>query len=318
VRAYLRLSALLCAVSAPVMAQDTGSLPTWPGSGESVSVEPFVGYLRGTSTENVYDPTSRRYKVSQLDWNVDAVTVGGRVALRPLDGLTLRGHFWTAVASDGAMTDRDWLGGSQGSNNWTHRSIHPDTRIPKAWQADVSAAYAFYQDNDVAVAALAGFRHYEVRYRANGGSYVYSQNGFRDLSGNFTPGQLGIAYQQWWDTPYIGMGAYYRSDDLSVSTELYGSPFTFTRDKDYHALRYTIFKENFSTTGMVGANLTVEYKITPMISIAGRLDYTRYIEAEGGTKMFDYASNTFRRFPKPSAGADADTLHMTLGIKSRI
>jgi outer membrane protease len=297
-----------------------GGSPSWPTSGETLTVEPFVGYLRGTSTENVYDPTNKKNKISQLDWNVQAVTLGGRVAFQPFDGLTIRGRFWAAISSDADMTDRDWLllNGYQGRDSWTHQSLHPDTRVPKAWQADVSAAYTFYDAGDLAVSGLAGFRHYNVKYRAYGGSYVYSWGAYRDTVGVFNPGQLGISYEQWWDTPYIGLGAYYRSADFGLSTEIYGSPVSFSRDKDYHALRYTLFTQNYSPLGMVGANIGLEYRITPMLSLAGRLDYTKYMEQKGGTKMYDFASAQFHRFPKPSAGAEADTLHLSLGVKGKI
>lgn len=315
-------SAGLVALAGAASAQglDAGVGP-WPGDGgETVTIEPFVGYLRGTSTENVYDPANKKSKISQLDWNAQALTLGGRAAWRPLDGLTVRGRFWTAVSSDADMTDRDWmlLYGYQGRDSWTHQSLHPDTKVPKAWQGDISAAYTFIEAGDVAIAALAGYRHYEVKYRAYGGSYIYSVNSYRDEIGSFVPGQMGIAYQQWWDTPYLGIGAYYRSNDFSLSTEIYGSPISYVRSQDYHALRSLVFKDNFTPSGMVGANIGIEYQITPMVSLTGRLDYTKYIEAKGGTKIYDTVSGQVARSPKPTAGAEADTLSLSLGVKARL
>lgn len=306
------------AMSGTALAQglDAGPGITMPG-GEKVVIEPFVGYLRGTATEYVYDPISKR-KVSQLDWNANATTVGGRVAFGLMDGLAVRGRFWSVVSGDANMRDRDWLYGYNGNSSWSEQSLHPQTSVSKAWQADVSLAYTVVQAGDVAVAALAGYRHYEIKYRATGGSYIYSGLDYRDTTGNFTPGQLGISYQQWWDTPYLGIGTYYRSNDFSLSMELYGSPVSYSRDRDYHALRYTLFKEKFQPLGMVGASLGLEYQITPMFSVAGRLDYTRYSEQKGGTRMIDYAAEESYRFPKPSAGADSDTLHLTLGVKGKI
>lgn len=286
--------------------------------GETFVFTPSVGYLGAVSTENVYDSNNRKNKISQLDWKAKAVTLGGRVALQPLEGLTLRGSLWAAVSSDADLRDRDWFLGYQGPDSWTHQSLHPDTRVPKAWQADASAAYRLIDIGDVGVAGLAGFRHYDVKYRAYGGSYVYSQYDLRDTVGTFDPTLLGISYRQQWDTPYLGLGAYYRGETVSVSTEVYGSPVSFGRDKDYHALRDTLFTEKYVPTGMFGASIGIDYKLTSALSLAGRFEYTKYLEARGGTRIYDGATGQFIRIPKPGAGADAETLNVSLGVKGKI
>lgn len=285
--------------------------------GETISVAPSIGYLRSSSTENVYDPVTRE-KVSQLDWKSDAATLGARIAVKPLETVTLRGSIWAAVAADGSMKDRDWLFGYDGPGSWSHQSTHPDTRIPKAWQGDVSLAYTLYGSGDLAVAALAGYRRYDVKYRAYGGSYVYSVDGYRDMAGSFDPNVMGISYRQVWDTPYLGLGAYYRGEAVSASAEIYGSPFSFARDRDYHALRDTLFVERFTPTTMIGANVAVEYRLNTAFSLVGRLDYARYQEAKGGTRIYDAATGTYLRVPKPGAGADAETLNLSLGVKAKI
>lgn len=314
------LGAGLIGLSQPSPAQslfDTGSALQPVQQGEVVSVVPSVGYLRSMSTENVYDPVSRS-KISQLDWQSDAMTIGGRVAVRPLENITLRGSIWAAVAADGEMQDRDWLFGYGGGDFWSHRSTHPDTRVPKAWQGDVGLAYALGQTGDLSFAGLAGFRHYDVKYAAYGGNYVYSVYGFRDMTGSFDPNVMGIAYRQVWDTPYLGLGAYYRGTTLSLSTEVYASPIAFVRDRDYHALRDTLFIERFTPKAMIGANVAVEYRLTSSFSLVGRLDYARYAEAKGNTRIYDAASGDYYRIPKPSSGADAQTLNLSLGVKGKI
>jgi outer membrane protease len=310
----------LATLSQPAQAQgwfDSAPIAEPVQQGEVLSITPSIGYLQSISTENVYDPISRS-KISQLDWKGDAMTVGGRIAVRPLENVTLRGSIWAAVAADGDMKDRDWLFGYRGSESWSHQSVHPDTRIPKAWQGDVSLAYLLGQTGDMSYAAIAGFRHYDVKYRAYGGSYVYSVYGFRDMAGSFNAGELGIAYRQVWDTPYLGLGAYYHGTTLSLSTEIYGSPVAFARDQDYHALRNTLFAERFTPAAMIGANVAVEYRLTSAFSLVGRLDYARYAEAKGNTRIYDAAGGDFYRIPKPSSGADSQTLNVSLGVKGKI
>jgi plasminogen activator len=321
IRGFGRAAMASCfaVLSSAALAQafDAGRIES-PNAGETISVTPLVGYLRSTATENVYDPANRSNKISQLDWKADAVTLGGRAAVRPFEGVTLRGSIWAAVSSDAYMRDRDWLLGYQGADSWTHQSIHPDTRVPKAWQADVSAAYTLTNFGDVSIAGLAGFRHYDIKYRAYGGSYVYSVNRLRDTVGTFDPARLGISYRQQWDTPYLGLGAYYRGETLSVAGEIYGSFASYGRDRDYHALRYTLFTETYDPTGMIGASFGLDYRLTSVFSLTGRVDYTKYLEARGGTRIYNGATGQFIRVPKPGAGADSETLNVSVGVKGKI
>jgi plasminogen activator len=305
-------------LSSAALAQSLEPGPMEAPSGETFVFTPFVGYLGAVSTENVYDPGNRKNKISQLDWKARAVTLGGRAAVQPFEGLTLRGSLWAAVSSEADMRNRDWFLGYQGPDTWTHQSLHPDTRVPKAWQADVSAAYALMNIGDVGIAGLAGLRHYDVKYRAYGGSFVYSVNAFRDTAGTFDPSRLGISYRQQWDTPYLGLGAYYRGETVSASTEIFGSPVSFGRARDYHALRDTLFTDTFVPTGMIGASLGVDYKLTSALSLSGRLEYAKYVEARGGTRIYDGTTGRFIRVPKPGAGADAETLSVSLGVKGKI
>lgn len=307
------------AMATPGHAADLfGNDPTTLGSSESVTIEPFAGYLRGTSGEHVYDVTNGNQKLSQLDWSVNALALGARVAARPVDWLTVRGRAWGTVASDGAMTDRDWFLGYGGPNSWTHKSEHPDTKFGQAWQADASVAVKFYEDEDLVMTFIGGYRHYNVKYNARGGSYIYSVNDLRDTVGTFPAGQLGIGYEQWWQTPYFGFGAVYNSEDWTVSAEFIGSPFVMGRAKDYHALRFTQFKSSFDMSAMLGANVGVEYRLSPTLSLAGRVEYQNYLEAQGRTKYFDASTGTVARFRTPTAGGEAETLLVSLGIKARL
>ncbi len=292
-----------------------------PGSslrGESISVEPIIGYLRGSSGEYVYNTSNRNQKLSQLDWNINALAVGGRVAIRPLDWLTVRGRLWATVSSGGDMTDYDWLAGYFGKDSWTHRSVHPDTELAKAWQGDVSLAMSYYADEDLALTVLAGYRHYDVKYNSRGGSFVYSSFAFRDTVGSFPDGQLAITYRQVWQTPYLGLGANYNGENWTVGVEVIGSPFVMARTRDNHVLRNTVFTDDFDMSGMVGVSAGVEYRFSPILSVTGRVEYQKYFETKGGTTIQDNSTGTVVRVPKPGAGADSDSLLLSVGVKTRI
>ena len=284
--------------------------------GESFTAEAFAGYLSGTAREYVYANTPGREKLSQLNWRTDAFAVGGRVAYRANDWLTARARGWSTVAGSSDMTDYDWLGGYNGMNSWTHRSISP-SNTAKAWQLDGSLAATFYDTGDFAFSAIAGYRYLTTKWNAQGGSYIYSENDFRDASGTF-PNQKVVAYQQWWSTPYLGIGASTSLGDWSFSGELIGSPFVMASSRDHHVLRDLVIRDKYGLSGMVGASASAEYRLSPVMSLTGRVEYQNYLDARGTGRYADGGSGTVMVYPSPLKGADSETLLVSLGIKARM
>ncbi len=299
--------------AADLFAEDTAEILR----GNTFSGEVFTGYLRSEVREYVNDVGSRA-RLSQLNWNTDAAVVGGRVALQPLDWLVIRGRGWAAVASSADMRDYDWNYGYYGKDSWSDYSHSPNTRTPKAWQLDISAAATFYEDEDAKVYAIAGYRALTLKSNARGGGFIYSQDGFRDTSGTFPNDRLGIAYQQWWQTPYAGVGGSFKYDDWSVSGELIGSPFAIGNDKDHHAMRYLVFRENFGITGMIGTTASVEYRFNPFLSLVGRMEYQHYFEGNGSTRVASGLTGATTTSPAPSGSGSAETMLLSVGLKARL
>jgi plasminogen activator len=162
--------------------------------------------------------------------------------------------------------------------------VHPDTELTTGVQGDVSVAAWLWDDEGFALSVIAGYRHMVLKWAAYSGSYLYSVSAFRDTAGTL-PYQLAITYQQWWPTPYAGFGLSYAVDDLVVTGEVIGSGLVNARAKDYHALRDILFEDKFSPSFMVGATVGVEYRFSEAWSAVGRVEYQRYFEAEGRTKI---------------------------------
>jgi len=283
---------------------------------DTLALEASLGYLRGTSKEYVYN--ARGGKLSQLDWRIDGAAVGGgRLTFRPLEWLSVRARAWATIDADNMMKDYDWFAGYLGFNSWTHRSVHPDTELTKGMQGDLSVAAWFWEDRGFALSAIAGYRYMTMKWKAYGGSFLYSVSTFRDTAGTFSD-QLGIAYQQWWQTPYLGFGLSYAVDDLVLTGELIGSGWVNARAKDYHALRHLSFEDTFSSSPMIGATVGVEYRLSQSWSATGRLEYQKYFEAEGGTEITNEVTGAVVRIAKPAAGADSENTLMSLGFKARI
>jgi outer membrane protease len=140
----------------------------------------------------------------------------------------------------------------------------------------------------------------------------------RDTIGSFPDGQLGITYRQVWQTPYVGLGATYNGENWTVSAEVIGSPFVISRARDNHVMRDTIFTDDLDMSGMVGLSAGLEYRFSPVFSLAGRIEYQKYFEAKGGTVIRDNTAGTITRVGKPGAGADSDSLLLSVGVKTRI
>jgi plasminogen activator len=286
---------------------------------ERMTIEAFGGYLTGQGREYVSNAPFSQDKLSQLNWRIDnAFVVGGRMAVTPIDGLTLRARGWIHVKSDTTMDDYDWLAGYLGFNSWTHWSHHPDTQMAKGWQGDISAAYRWYEDEDLVFTAIGGYRYMTMKWNAYGGSFIYSTFNFYDTVGTFTPGELGIAYQQWWSTPYAGLGVIHKMGAFTFTGEIIASPWAYGHDKDYHAQRVILFKEDFRPTTFFAASLGAEYQYNNSVSFTGRAEYQGYGQASGPTKLLDGLSGNVLYFRKPSASADAETVLLSLGVKTRL
>lgn len=320
---HLGAAALLAAALVPAPASAADLFEAEPAAllrSETFSGEAFVGHLSATAREYVYAVPGDHSKVSQLDWRIDnALAVGGRLTFRPLDWLSVRARGWATVADDSSMTDYDWLAGYQGPASWTHRSIHPDTRLARAVQGDVSVAARFWDTGDTHLSVIGGYRHLNMKWKAYGGSYVYSSAaGYRALVGTFPASELGITYEQTWETPYLGLGASASIDDVTVTGEVIGSGWVNARDHDHHVVRRILFDESFAPSTMIGATLGIEYRLNPLVSLTGRAEYQRYFEAKGATRLHDIDTGITYHYPKPAAGADAETLLLSVGAKARL
>ncbi len=287
-------------------------------SGIEFSAEVFTGYLTGVAGEYVYNVPGDRSKLSQLDWQIDdAAVLGGRVTWRARDWLSLRLGGWSVVASDNAMDDFDWLEGYSGFDSWSDWSHSEVTDMVKAYQVDVGGAAHLHQFGPLSLSALAGYRFMTFKMASYGGHYIYSGfGGFRNFVGKFPEGELGISYQQWWHTPYVGLAMDYTSGPLKITGETIGSPLVIARDKDSHHLRDIVFREKFTRDWMVGFSLGVEYVVSERVALTARAEYQRYFLTKGGTTAVDAAAGSVARFPKPGAGADMNTLMLSLGLKA--
>jgi plasminogen activator len=312
------LPVLLLLVTGEALAAD--AQPDRRGEASSIprfKAEVFASHLASAARELVYNVPDDGSKLSQLNWQIDnAAVLGGALSYAPFDWLTLRTRAWTHVSSDNAMDDFDWLFGYNGFESWSDLSRHGDTRLAKAFQIDVGASAGIFEIGQVRFNALLGYRFQTMKWNAFGGSFIYSTDGFRDDIGSFPAGELEISYQQWWHTPYLGLGVSYVSGPLSLTIEAIGSPFVSARDRDNH-VDIALFKEAFHRSAMIGGSVSAELALSQRISVVARAEADHFFQARGGIKEFDVDPPVYSRFPKPAAGVDLRSVLVSVGAKAR-
>lgn len=255
-----------------------------------VAVSLGVGLLNGQAQEKVYDTFDGK-KISQLNWDLKQIpTLHLGLAYDPLDWLTLEARGWTQIAKgDGHMKDYDWEG--EDGEGWSDYSDHPDTRVQKAWQAEVAATAWALKREDLALGVMLGYQRTQLGWQARGGRYIYSEDGFRDSVGQFPDGEKGISYRQTYDTPYIGLVGLYTYRDWSLEGRFKYSQWVKARDFDTHHMTDTTFAGNNGNRGrMQSLALGVGYRISPRFSVKAGVDYQVYAEAKGSVKKTNLQS----------------------------
>jgi len=297
---------------------------------ERFSAELYAGHLQGQSRELVYNAATG-YKISELIWTIDkAYVIGGSVAVRPLDRLTLSIGGWVPISSKNTMDDYDWE--VAGFDDWSSWSHHTDTKLDHAYMMDVKAAFrlasltrqpkadSLWQVNRASFDLLGGYRWYKMSWTAYGGSYISTPEGggigdLRSVDGDFSEGQRVISYEQWWETPYVGLGGSIGIERWTLSAEVIGSLWARGRDRDDHHIRQLLFEESFSNVRMFGANVGVSCDLTKHLSIFTRVDHQQFFEGRGSTTSTKYSTGGVTVYGGDSAGADFRATIISLGLK---
>jgi outer membrane protease len=288
--------------------------------GEKVSAEIYGGYLFGQSRELVFDAATG-HKVSELFWKIDgAFVLGGALTVRPVEWLTLKVDAWTPVQSRNTMDDYDWI--VDGRADWSHWSHHPDTKMNRGHRIDVGAAVRLAKFagtplfDSAQLNLLAGYRWVYMNWTSFGGTYTYSSStGFRDRTGTFPEGVPGIGYEQWLETPYIGLGGHMTVARWSFSGELTGSLWTRGSARDHHYMRSLMFEDESRSMPMIAGEVKAGYALTDRLSLFGSALFQRYFETKAATTTTDFATGTVSHEPGEVAGMDHYALLFNLGLK---
>jgi plasminogen activator len=273
-----------------------------------------LGYLTGESNELVYDPGTGA-KISELNWKIDNVLMlglGG--SIQPKRWLRLNADVRFKLGDgDNTMDDYDWLATGY---PWTHWSHHDDTDLNTGYTWDLNVEFPFYLAREAMISAFIGYKRDNWEWTAKGGNFVYSYYDFRDTTGTFPAGEKGITYEQWFDTPYIGVGF---DTSFANNLQLYGkfiySTFVQAGDKDQHHMRNLVFEEEFDDGDMYGIDLALAWNFRPKWAAIASFNYQKYDEMKGTTDITDLVTGERYHISGDAAGADHNHTVWSLGVR---
>jgi plasminogen activator len=303
---------------ADVVADQTSEVEM-QGGGVTFSVRAQIGHISGEANEWVYDGG---YVLSQLIWEIESLTMIGVGATVELNKwFTLQGDLWGMAADgSGTMDDYDWM---VPGTDWTHWSHHEDVDVTQGRIVDLSVEvfpFRGLDDHPVSVCGVLGHRMENYEWEARGGSYVYSDSGFRDSSGSFTDGELGITYEQKLHVTYVGVVASYQWENFDFGFRLIGSPFVYGDADDRHHMRDLEMHASLENGDMYSVGLSLSYHLSEFfkdrqIVLSGSVVYTEYdtITADSTYTWNDEGSTTESTY-NDAEGSDLETTMASLAL----
>jgi outer membrane protease len=327
------VAALAASVPLPLQAIQTSG-PTGSGSprpaggGMDFSFAAEIGRLGGTASELVFDyPFGSKTKISELTWDLKDVTVAGvRASARLGARFRLHAGFWSALdEGSGDMVDRDWLYTDESfleltpdEGNWTHESRHPETSVDEGTMFDVNLSVLAFESGAFSLSGVLGYKRDSWSWSSRGGTFVYSDEDFRDLSGDFEDlfgkDVLVIEYEQTYSIPYLGVSLSWAAPTFSFEGHALYSPAVSATDRDYHALRERLFEGDFSGGTYVGLGLNAAWTFAPQWFASLGLEYQSVLEMTGDVTV---TSPEVRGTYGDSGGVAMDATMITLGAGYR-
>jgi len=267
-----------------------------------------AGYLTGTANELVYAGSYSETLISKLIWEIDSLYLAGLGCSLQYSFFVFHFDGWFKTADgDGTMDDYDWMIENEEWTDWSH---HKDTTITKAGILDINSEIVIpgLSGQKFALSGIAGFKRENFQWQARGGSYIYTSDPdttFRDLAGNFTPGELGITYEQTYDVPYLGIGFRGVMGPFELAGRLIGSRWAMVEAEDTHHLRdmYTI--ANMNRGGVFSCDLSVTYNFDQSFAVECGYQHTDY-EIMRGNSEYHFANGSIATY-RNGEGADLKT-----------
>ena len=310
----IKAAALSCLVlAAPSLAAADDNLFASPDGAFAISGG--IGLANIKAGEFVYLGS---HKLSQLDWESKGVTLYTLGLDAQIDkSWSVKGSFNVGTGGDGHMVDYDWL--SSMYDDWSERSIHPDTQLDHYFSGSVEIDREVFKNETTSFDIGAGFRYTDVKWTAYGGSFIYSSGdpAFRDLSGNFPDGEKGISYQQKIPVGFLSVSGEHNVGKFTISGGLQGGLSFRIDDIDDHWMRSLRFYDTMNMAPTIGANVAVNYELTSMASLYVSGSFERVFHARGDMEFYDTTTGSKVGSQEDGAGADFQAMSISFGLRGK-
>lgn len=254
-----------------------------------------------------------KWKVSQLIWESTAVsTFTGQVRV-DLDPFFLRATGTIGINGDGHMRDYDWL---IEDKPWTHRSVHPDTRLNHYFAGTIEAGREVLSYDGTTVSLGGGVKYTDVKWTAWGGSYVYTSTDFRDTKGDFPDNEKAISYRQQWPVPFLDVDLTHSEGPWTFAAAFQGGVAINGKGTDDHWMRDLRFIDHVETTPAVMITGSAEYEVRPNTALFVSGAFDQIIRGRADTDMIDTLNGGKSQFPD-GAGADYMSVTVSLGLRGK-
>ncbi|TIL82498.1 MAG: omptin family outer membrane protease [Mesorhizobium sp.] len=283
---------------------------------KSVAILGGVGYTWLKGNELAYDEVGNR--ISKLIWETGAPVLTTGVKAEVWNNWIISANAVFGFSGNSHMEDYDWLAPSFAERDWSDQSIHPDTRLDRYIDLDMAAGPDFVINDATVINLHGGVKYTNMTWKAYGGSYIYSGDGFRDDRGEFPDGEPGIDYEQRYFGLFLGAEATTTLGNLTLSGLLRSGLTVDASAVDDHwrrELRGLRFQDDFFTVPFISAGAKIDYQMTDRASVFLAANGDKYFRKKGYETTYNIASGQQQGVDKDSAGMDFYAFTLRAGFE---
>lgn len=313
--ALLAGAATLSAMAGPALAADT---TLYVNADNSVSLSGGIGLMNLDAGAFFYEDD---YTVSRRDWESRGIvlfTLKGEAEL-PHD-LVLKASLSTGLKGDHAMENHYWIypgnAGPNGPEDWTDRSLHPDTSLDHYWSGSLEVGKTLFSNDDTSVSLGAGLQYTDVKWTATGGSFIYSAFDFRDDAGSFADGEKVFSYRQRIPVLYASAGLSHDIGDLTLGAGLKGGLSFGIRDTEDDWLRTLRVHDRMKAAPMLGADLSATYHWNEKTTLYLAGGFEKIFQARGDMEAINTLTGGSSGIEN-AAGADFQAVQISFGVNMK-
>ena len=311
-RTYGSTTALLLVLLALTMGPAAAQSYSHVSADGAVQLSGGIGAMYLEGNEYVFNGDAT---LSRLIWQSRVPVLRGSMAVELSGGWSVSAEGSLAGFGSSYMEDYDWQIKTSSFDAWTDRSQHPDTDLNHYVTGAAALGYEISNVDDAVVRLQAGLKYTDVKWSAYGGSFVYSDGGFRNKSGNFADGTPAISYRQQLPEVFVGFDGDQYYDRVRLGGMLRGGLTVLAQSHDNHWMRNLRVEDSFrpAPTLALGADVGFALGPTSEFTIAGRYDQTFLMR--GKSEYFNTTTGARTIVGDDLGGAELRSAEITAGLR---